>query len=258
MIRSAKTPSSGSPEIINYTLDGVGNRTIVDGGPNPGNYAMNNATPEPADFQLNQYTTTSFDARLYDRNGNLIRIDNGLPSQRNFVYDYRNQMIEHVDLASDATARYVYDALGRRIEKVVDNSTTTETTRYFYDDWQEIEEQNTSGATQASYVYGLYIDEVLNMQRDLDDNGVWEDYYYNYDELYNIMAVTNTIGTVIEHYEYRDYGEPILFDISGMPNSETPARNPYFFSGRRYDLETGFLYYRTRYLGRRDRSIYFS
>jgi RHS repeat-associated protein len=248
LIRSTKTPSDSSPEIINYTLDGVGNRTTVSGGPNPGNYVMNNATPEPADFQLNQYTITSFDARLYDRNGNLIRIDNGLPNQRNFVYDYRNQMIEHMDLASGATARYVYDAFGRRIEKVVNDGTSTETTRYFYDDWREVEEQNASGATQASDVYGLYVDEVLNMRRDVDNNGVLEEYFYHSDELYNVLAVTNIGGIVVERYDYEDYGLPLFLDALNSPFSQSRLENPYYFTGRRFDVETSLYYYRSRYL----------
>jgi hypothetical protein len=42
------------------------------------------------------------------------------------------------------------------------------TTRYFYggeSQWQVCEEQDGSGDTVATYVYGNYIDEVLQMQR---------------------------------------------------------------------------------------------
>jgi len=48
--------------------------------------------PEPADRQVNQYTTTPFDTRSYDRNGNLIAINPGTPSARTFVYDFRNRL----------------------------------------------------------------------------------------------------------------------------------------------------------------------
>jgi len=95
LIHSTKSGGGNPVETIDYTLDGVGNRTQVTGGPDPGTYFMDPTQPEPADFQMNQYTTTSFDARLNDTNGNLSRINNGQPSQRNFTYDYRNQMIEH-------------------------------------------------------------------------------------------------------------------------------------------------------------------
>ena len=55
-----------------YALDGVGNRMAVEGAPDPGTYRLETSTPEPADFQTNQYTSTPFDNRHYDRNGNLV------------------------------------------------------------------------------------------------------------------------------------------------------------------------------------------
>jgi YD repeat-containing protein len=252
LARSTKTPATGSPTTIDYGFDGVGNRATVTGGSDAGSYFMNNTQPEPADFQMNQYTTTPFDARLNDRNGNLQRLDNGLPSQRDFVYDYRNQMIEHRDNTSGAVARYSYDALGRRIAKVVTTGATSVTTRFFYDDWQEIEEQNENGVTQASYVYGLYIDEALNMQRDVDGNGDAEDYYYHTDDLYNVMVTTDTTG-VVERYEYGDYGQPQILDANGNPINATRSLidNSYLFTGRRHDPELAFYYYRTRYLDAR-------
>jgi len=194
---------------------------------------------------MNQYTKTSFDARLYDRNGNLLKINDGLPNQRDFVYDYRDQMIEHRDRATGITARYAYDALGRRIEKAVDDNTTVVTTRYFYDDWQEIEEQNETGATQATYVYGLYIDEVLTMERS------GKDFYFHTDDIFNVRKVTASNGNVAESYEYDDYGRPTFFDPSNNPIPQSSIDNPYLFTSRRLDGETNFYYYRTRYLDSR-------
>ena len=230
-----------------YGLDGVGNRTQVDGGHEPGQYTMDPSTPQPADRQMNQYTTTSFDARPYDQNGNLVGIDPRLATERQIAYDYRNQMVEYVDLENGETHTYRYDALGRRITKVVDangiGNNPTET-RYFYDGWQVCEEQDAAGATQATYVYGLYIDEVLNMQR----GGV--DYYYHTDDLYNVMTVTDATGTAIERYEYADYGQPVDPTNLMVPivGDLSAIGNPYLFTGRRYDPETDWLYYRTRYL----------
>ncbi len=75
------------------------------------------------------------------------------------------------------------------------------------------------------------------------------DHYYHTDDLYNVIAVTHATGTVTERYEYADYGQPIdpttLAPIVGDPFA---VGNPYLFTGRRYDAETGWFYYRTRYL----------
>ncbi|MHC4414366.1 MAG: RHS repeat domain-containing protein [Planctomycetota bacterium] len=223
-----------------YDLDGVGNRNLVTGGPDPGPYTMDPTLPEPADLQMNQYTTTPQDQREYDRNGNLIgHLDPGdPPPMATVTYDYRNQMVEYIDPSTGVTAHYTYDALGRRIESVVN----AQTTRYFYDGRRVCEEQDGLGMPEATYVYGLYIDEVLNMQR----GGT--DYYYHCDDLYNVMAVTDDLGQVVERYEYQDYGNPEIFDPIGAPRPESAIGNPYLFTGRRFDPETGWYYYRTRYL----------
>jgi len=226
-----------------YTLDSVGNRTTVTGSPDPGIYTMAAVMPEPADDQMNQYTTTSFDSRLYDENSNLIAIDNALPSQKLVTYDYRNRMVDLSDSNTGQIHTYSYDPFGRRIEKVVDILGSMQTTRYIYDGSQVIEEQDDSGITQATYIYGLYFDEVLNMQR----TGL--DYYYHSDDLLNVMAVTDAAGNIVERYEYEDYGRPVdhttLLPITGAPSA---IGNPYYFTGRRYDPETSLYYYRTRYL----------
>ena len=75
-----------------------------------------------------------------------------------------------------------------------------------------------------------------------------EVYYYHTDDLFNVMAVTNAAGAVVERYEYQDYGEPSFFDSSGGAIGGSAIGNPYLFTGRRYDLETGLYNYRTRYL----------
>ncbi len=237
LTHSDSTEPNQAPIVVDYNLDGVGNRTQVSGDVHPGNYALNNTLPEPGDFQTNQYSTTALDQRQYDSNGNLIRIEqNG--NARVLGYDYRNRMVEHVDTASGITSRYAYDVLGRRIAKTVG----TVETLFFYDGWRVIEEQNLNNVTEATYVYGRYIDEVLTMRRGANDR------YYHADDLYNIMKVSDSNGTVAEQYDYGDYGEPELRNGNGGLLSQSAIDNPYLFNGRRYDPETGFYYYRTRYL----------
>jgi RHS repeat-associated protein len=141
------------------------------------------------------------------------------------------------------------------------------TTRYFYggeSQWQVCEEQDGSGDTVATYVYGRYIDEVLQMQRcestpsctSPGGTGVSPvDYYYHTDDLYNVMAVTDDAGNVVERYEYDDYGRPTFMNANGDVLAQPPGNrepswiaNPYLFTGRRYDAETAWYHYRTRYL----------
>lgn len=241
IIRSAKASPTLPVETIDYALDGGGNRSLVSGGPDAGAYTLESTLPEPADFQVNQYTTVPAGQRIYDGNGNLTIVDGGLPTQQIIAYDYRNRMVAFDDPASGITASYAYDPLGRRVQKVVTNG-TTETTRYFLIGWQEIEEQDGAGTTQATYVFGNYIDEVLTMRRG------GENYFYHADDLHNVMAVTDGGGNAVERYEYGDYGTPEIFDAGGTPLTASAITNALLFTGRRFDSEAAWYFFRTRYL----------
>lgn len=215
-----------------YSLDGVGNRISLTTGTNVGIYVMNSAVP-PADFQMNQYTTTPFDARFYDANGNLTNA-----SSQKFAYDYLNRLVSYTNSTSSVAVACIYDCFGRRLEK----SSNGTTNLYCYAGWQEIEEQNATNATVATYVWGNGVDELLNM-----DNG-GQIYFYHADDLGSIRKVTDDMGNVVEQYRYGDFGEPSFFDGSGSPLARTQIGNDTLFTGRRYDPETGLYYYRTRYL----------
>ena len=310
LIQSVRTPPAGAPDTINYTFDGVGNRTTVTGGPQPGAYILDATEPGPADSQVNQYTYTPTGRRSYDDNGNLMLIaapgdcdgdgdvdaddfggpggfascmsgpgnavagacgcydldhdedadlldfalfqksvqGSDVPTGVSITYDYRNQMVEQHDHSTGLRHAYSYDALGRRIARIVDADGAATETRYFYNDWQVCEEQNEAGETEATYVYGLYIDEVLNMQRDVDGDDTPENYYHLADDRSNTTALVDADGSVVERYEYQDYGAPEFFDGASTPIPQSAFGNPYLFTGRRYDPETGWYYYRTRYL----------
>ncbi len=245
-----------------YDLDGVHNRTdVAETGTLPsvpgeyvGPYTMDPTLPDPADYQMNQYTTLPPDEHQYDANGNLtVRTDTGgTPPLAGITYDYANRMVEYMDNASIPAGQrheYKYDCFGRRIAKIIDadglNGGPTET-RFIYGgqlQWQVYEEQDNATPvpnTLATYVYGNYIDEVLTMQR----SGT--DYYYHTDDMFNVMAVTDDTATLVERYEYADYGQPQFMDAAWNDIGQSSIANAYLFTGRRYDAETGLYHYRTR------------
>jgi len=229
-----------------YVLDGVHNRTGVTGGNTPGTYIMNSALPEPGDAQMNQYSATSFDTRTYDKNGNLVGRTFMLPDMEDLRYDFRNRLVQRLGVTSGQRAVYVYDALGRRIARVTDADGVAGgpvETRYYYNGWKVIEEQNNLAATQATYVWEEFFDFAVEMKRGGNS------YYYHSDDLYNVMALTDSSGAVVERYQYGDYGQPLnpitLAPIAGNPSA---VGNPHLFNGHRYDPESGFYDYRMRYL----------
>ncbi len=65
------------------------------------------------------------------------------------------------------------------------------------------------------------------------------------------LIVTYVEGDDIEEarYEYADYGQPVDPDTSfAIDNPQSTIGNPYRFTGRRFDPETGWYHYRTRHL----------
>ncbi len=99
----------------------------------------------------------------------------------------------------------------------------------------------------ASYIHGIYIDEVLSMRR-ADGSGVVRDFYYHQDDLFNVTMVTDASGAAVERYEYGDYGAPRFFDGGGAAISASALGAARLFNGREWDAEVAMYYYRTRYL----------
>ncbi|MBI2926319.1 MAG: hypothetical protein HYY24_11520 [Verrucomicrobia bacterium] len=232
LVRSTQAPGA----TVTYAFDGTGNRLSVTGDSGSGSYAMDATLPEPADAEQNQYTTTPFGVHQYDKNGNLTRTEH--TSSRRLAYDYRNRTVSHS--RDGVTATYAYDALGRRIKKAVSNP-VPQITSYFYDGWQLIEEQDSTGVTEATCVYGPNLDEVLTMRRGASD------LYYHADDLHNVTELSDSVGRIAERYEYEDYGKPAFFGASGDSIGQSAVGNPYLFTGRRYDEETSWYEFRTRY-----------
>jgi len=77
-----------------------------------------------------------------------------------------------------------------------------------------------------------------------DGNAV---YYYHFDGLGSVVALSNVNGEVVEKYEYDVFGEATIYDANDQILTTSDYDNPYFFTGRRYDTETGLYYYRARY-----------
>jgi len=72
-------------------------------------------------------------------------------------------------------------------------------------------------------------------------------YYYLADGLGSVVAVTDDQGAFVESYEYDPFGNVSIYDGNGAPLSESAIGNPYMFTGRRLDEETGLFYYRARH-----------
>lgn len=226
---------------MTYTYDAVHNFTTV---------ARQQAPNDPAhDVQttyttnaLNQYTARATsvggaaatdDAFAYDPNGNLLTDDQFL-----YTYDGHDRLIE-VRTAADSkpVAAYRYDALGRRTARL--DGATDAITHYVYDGWRVIEERDDSGTVAAAYLYGD-AGTPLALRRD------GQTYYYHYNPLGSIEALTDASGTVIERFTYDPFGAVTITDAAGTVHPDSVVGNPYYFTGQRRDPATGLYDFRHR------------
>ncbi|OHB79807.1 MAG: hypothetical protein A2Z25_07690 [Planctomycetes bacterium RBG_16_55_9] len=127
---------------------------------------------------------------------------------------------------------YKHDVLNRRIEKKVNGFST----RYVYDSDHVIAEYDGNNNLLRKYIYGLCTDEPICMIEVADSNSV---YYYHFDALGSVVALSDSNGDTVQTYEYSVYGEVAVEDANHT--------NPYMFAGVRYDIEIGLYYNRARY-----------
>lgn len=177
---------------------------------------------------------------LYDLEGNLEQKTEG-SNVWNYIWDKRNRLTE-VKLNGETEFKYYYDALGRRIKaEEYDGGSLSDTTLFVYDGFECIMEQDGTGTPLCTYTYGPGIDNILSIRR----GGA--SYYYIKDGLGSVTALVDSSGDIVESYSYDAYGRPRIFDSNGVPIAESQLGNPYLFTGRRYNPDTGLYFYRFRY-----------
>lgn len=71
-------------------------------------------------------------------------------------------------------------------------------------------------------------------------------YYYHRDGLGSIAAISDENGNTVERYNYDVFGRVYIVNTDGTPLEGSLIGNPYYFTGRMLDSETGLYYYRAR------------
>jgi RHS repeat-associated protein len=228
-------PIAAPPTQIGYNIDAVGNIC---------------RTTDTCQFNVvNEKVKFEGTSIPYSPNGNPLNDAN-----YTYQYDEENRLAAEIRAFDGTACQYQYDALGRRVQRVPMSAGACTAVSYFYDDARIIEEQN-AGVTQATYVYGNYVDEVLTMDRG------GQPYYYHQNALWSVEAITNSAANPVERYTYDAYGIPTVTDGSfnpiplnawPLPYSGTAGAphsaigNPWMFTGRQFDEETALYFYRAR------------
>jgi RHS repeat-associated protein len=210
----------------------LGNRTSVTNG-GTATYVLN-------DKGLNQYGLVGGVGYSYDAHGNLV--DDGTYL---YYYDCENRLTDVNGANDEPIASYKYDFAGRRVRKTIHDSQTT--IHYVYDGAQVIAEYEGTACVRR-YFYGPWIDEhePVCMQRMAAGGGAGM-FYYHYDGLGSVVALSDSGGNIVERYEYDVFGEPMIRDANDQRLTTSAFGNSRLFTGREYEPETGLYYYRARY-----------
>lgn len=143
----------------------------------------------------------------------------------------------------ELVAAYGYDTANRRIYRWVEGQERW--LFYVYDGWREIEEISSpldgTHDEENVFVWGAGLDELLCYASKV--GSTWIKRFAFQDRRSSTHKLVDAAGVAVEDYVYGPYGTPNVTTKSGY----APTENPYLWTGRRYDLETSWYYFRNRY-----------
>lgn len=136
---------------------------------------------------------------------------------------------------NSGTTTFRYDPFGRRIQK----SGPLGTTNYLYDGPYTIDEVDQSGNVLARYAQSNRYSEGQIVDQPLAELRSGTTSYYQQDGLDSVTSLSNPTGTLANAYTYDSFGK--------LTASNGVLTNPFQYTGREFDAETGIYEYRARY-----------
>jgi RHS repeat-associated protein len=105
---------------------------------------------------------------------------------------------------------------------------------------------------KQDFVYGQGIDEIVALEQadvlDHDDDENTSELtrsFYHRNALGSVLEVTDALEVTVCSYRYDPYGA-VTITVGGTPQGTDPLNQHWTFTGRFFDEETGFYYYRAR------------
>jgi RHS repeat-associated protein len=190
---------------------------------------------------------------VYDADGNLSF--DGIWS---YQWDGENRLISMTMTNVSGIAnsnrmqlQFAYDGIGRRVQKIVSvwngsSFTTQSTNRYIYDGWNLLAVVNPQSSIVQSFMWGQDLSGTPTKAGGIGGllmasiSGT--NCFTTYDGNGNVTALINAMDkSLAARYEYSPYGE--LIRTTGL----LAHQNPFRFSTKFWDDETGLICYPSRY-----------
>jgi RHS repeat-associated protein len=176
-----------------------------------------------------------------------------------YTYDAWNRLMTVRNYSNNLKGTYSYDGLGRRVKKALGSSGSPYYDYYYNEAWQILEvRKNGSANPYEQYVW--YIDSPVCRFRDGNTDGAYtggsdDNLHFINDANFNVTALVNTSGTVVERYVYDAYGaiapyggSPGIYsdDWNTQVTWTSSKTNEILFCGYRYDPESNLYHVRHR------------
>ncbi len=232
---------NGQSEDIYLARSDIGNISDV---------AINSTSHLRSYSNAHELTSVDSTSQTFDDDGNLTAHHSGVT----LGWDTANRMTQTVVPSSptmgiEGTNDYGYDADGKRTwKKVTRNSVIFENTVYIYAGPNCVAEYNYGGATNApvmEYIYAGEIDSLAMIAR----NNNAQKLIATRNQQWSIVSLNdNANGNVLERYTYDQFGKrKILAPDGSTVRTSSSYDNPYGYTSRRHDAESGLMYFRARY-----------
>jgi RHS repeat-associated protein len=212
---------STSPRTVTYTVDAINRTSMNDGG------TVTSYTPNA----LNQYSAVTGQSPAYDNNFNLTNFDGYI-----YTFDADNRTLSAT--GGGHTVTFVYDGLGRCVQRTVDGVVTN----FTYDGWKPIAEWSSSDTLNAWNLYGAGADEIAMRYQ---TNATPSYLHYHSDQFGNVKYLLDSANAIVESYTYDAFGAPTITK-NGIDYPESTCGNRFMFTGREYISAAGIYDYRTR------------
>ncbi len=244
-----------------WDLDALGNWSAFD----------DDGTAQTRDTNAaNEITsTTGIATPAYDRAGNMTTIPSPTDADPSHTlagkYDAWNHLVEVSD-GGILVAKFAYDGTGRRILKMFDSQSPgtpdgLDTYEHIFLSGQQVIETREGTGTTPAEAETLqpkyqnvwsprYVDSLILRDENTDTDGTCDDgrLYYLADANYNVTALVDAAGNVVERYAYSAYGEATIYTPDwSATRTASLADNTTLYTGRELDLATKLYYYRARY-----------
>jgi len=204
------------------------------------------------------YAATTRASYVYDRNGNLVQktLNGSNAMVFGYAYDALNRLVSVTK--SSPTADFVrvdygYDPFDRLISKAVTtNGVTASVKRFLWDGENEIGAADGTNRLLQLRVLGAglgnEVGATVAFETRANATNAWSVFVPIHDHRGNVVVALNrTAGTVAEYYRHDAFGRETILSPGHSVLSESAIGNPWRFSSKRVESESGLVYFTHRW-----------